>query len=219
MPPKSGRSYRRTPPPARRVPVALPKIDPIVPVARPAPFNDPDWLFEPKYDGWRGLVYLSGRKCTIYSKRGNTFSRFDELRRRLCAEFPKLDVILDGEIVAVDEDGRMDFWGLMRGRGHLIYAAFDILWLRGSDLRHLPLIQRKKRLERLLPEAVAPLNRVPFFEESGRELFEAACRLDLEGIVAKRKADPYTPHTQWCKIKNPFYTQAAGRRELFEQRR
>jgi bifunctional non-homologous end joining protein LigD len=194
----------------------LPRVEPIVPVALPQPFSHPDWLFEPKYDGFRGMVYLTGRKCTIYSKRGNAFSRFDELRRRLCTELPKVEVILDGEIIAIDDEGRIDFWGLMKGRGHLAFAAFDLLWLRGRDLRHLPLVQRKKRLERLLPTAVGPLNRIPWFEEDGRELFEAACQLDLEGIVAKRKEDPYGPKTTWCKIKNPTYTQAEGRRELFE---
>jgi ATP-dependent DNA ligase len=55
-------------------------------------------------------------------------------------------------------------------------------------------------------------------EEEGRELFEAACRLDLEGIVAKRKTDPYADRAPWYKIKNQAYTQATGRRELFERR-
>ena len=68
--------------------------------------------------------------------------------------------------------------------GTLAYAAFDLLWLTA---------------------AVGPLDRAPCFEE-GRELFEAACRLDLEGIVAKRKADPYRPETVWYKVKNPPYT-------------
>jgi hypothetical protein len=58
---------------------------------------------------------------------------------------------------------------------------------------------------------VGALNRVPWFEEDGRELFEAACGLDLEGIVAKRKADPYGPKTAWYKIRNSTYTQAEGR--------
>jgi ATP-dependent DNA ligase len=70
------------------------------------------------------------------------------------------------------------------------------------------LTKRKKRLERLIPASVGALNRVPCFEADGRELFEAACRLDLEGIVAKRKADPYTGEVPWYKIKNPAYTQA-----------
>jgi ATP-dependent DNA ligase len=58
----------------------------------------------------------------------------------------------------------------------------------------------------------------PCFEEHGRDLFEAACRLDLEGIVAKRKVDPYGLKTSWYKVKNPMYTQAEGRGELFERR-
>jgi bifunctional non-homologous end joining protein LigD len=126
----------------------LPRIEPIVPTARPLAFDDPQWLFEPKYDGFRGVVYLSRGGCTIYSKRGNRFSRFDELRRGLCAELPRIEVILDGEIIAIDDEGRMDFWSLMGGRGHLAYAAFDLLWLKGNDLRALPLIERKKRLGR-----------------------------------------------------------------------
>ena len=68
----------------------------------------------------------------------------------------------------------------MRGRGALAYAAFDVLWLTGRDLRQLPLTRRKKRPEHLIPASVGVLNRVPCFEEDGRELFEAACGLDLE---------------------------------------
>ena len=83
----------------------------------------------------------------------------------------------------------------------------------------MPLTKRKKRLERLFLAAVGKLNRVPCFEEGGRELFEAACGLDLEGILAKRKADRYGPETAWYKIKNPTYTQAERRRELLERPR
>ena len=197
---------------------ALPHVTPIVPVSRPAAFNDPAWLFEPKYDGFRGVVYLTRQTCSIYSKRGNRFSRFEDLRRRICAELPRREVILDGEVVAIDEEGRVDFMGLMRSRGYLAFAPFDLLWLNGRDLRHLPLTRRKKRLERLIPVTTGTLLRVPFFEEHGYELFEAACRLDLEGIVAKRKVDLYTAKTAWYKIKNPTYTQAEGRYELFERR-
>jgi bifunctional non-homologous end joining protein LigD len=127
-------------------------------------------------------------------------------------------MILDGEIIALDKEGRISFWELMRGIGVLAYAAFDLLWINGGDLRSLPLSRRKQRLGRLLPVAIGPLNRVPCFNTEGKELFEAACRLDIEGIVAKRKADPYGPDTAWYKLKNPTYTQAEGRRELFERR-
>jgi bifunctional non-homologous end joining protein LigD len=194
----------------------LPAVEPIVPSGRPSPFSDPAWLFEPKYDGFRGVLYLTREACALYSKRGNRMTRFQELADQLRAELGRRELILDGEIVALDSEGRIDFWGLMRGRGTVAYAAFDLLWLNGRDLRHLPLARRKKRLERLIPSTAGALNRMPCFPTDGNELFEAVCRLDLEGIVAKRKADPYGTETAWHKIKNPTYTQAEGRRELFE---
>jgi bifunctional non-homologous end joining protein LigD len=182
---------------------ALPHIAPIVPMARPQPFNDPAWLFEPKYDGFRGMVYLTRQSCSIYSKRGNRFSRFEDLRRRICAELPRREIILDGEVVAIDDEGRVSFWDLMRGRGYLAFAAFDLLWLNGRDLRPLPLTQRRRRLQRLIPATTGTLLQVPCFERYGYELFEAACRLDLEGVVAKRKRDAYGSRTAWYKVKNP----------------
>jgi bifunctional non-homologous end joining protein LigD len=181
------------------------------------PFSDPAWLFEPKYDGFRGVLYLTRKSCTMYSKRRNVLTRFKDLAQQLRAELPQGEVILDGEVIAIDEQGRINFRDLMRRRGVLAYAAFDLLWLNGRDLRNLPLTQRKKRLERLTPAAVGALNRVPCFEKEGRQLWEAACRLDLEGIVAKRKADPYGPKTAWYKIKNRTYTQAEGRGDHFER--
>jgi bifunctional non-homologous end joining protein LigD len=199
--------------------VSLPAIEPIVPTARPLPFNDSVWLFEPKYDGFRGMFYLTRQGCALYSKRGNRLARFQDLAEQVGAELGRREVILDGEIVALDDQEQISFWDLMRGRGILAYAAFDVLWLNGRDLRARPLTHRKKRLERLIRASVGALNRVPCFEEEGRELFEAACRLDLEGVVAKRKADTYRPETPWYKIKNPTYTQAEGRRELFERNR
>jgi ATP-dependent DNA ligase len=104
----------------------LPRIEPIVPKSRPQPFNDPDWLFEPKYDGFRGMLYLTRQTCIIYSKRQNALARFDDLRKRICAALPRRELILDGEIIAV-KDGKMDFMGLMRGQGHIVYAVFDVL--------------------------------------------------------------------------------------------
>jgi bifunctional non-homologous end joining protein LigD len=113
----------------------------------------------------------------------------------------------------------MDFRALLAGRGWLHYAAFDVLWLSGKDLRAQPLIKRKRRLEQLILANNATLSRVLAVEEHGRELYEAAQRLDLEGIVAKRKADPYSPQTIWYKIKNPAYTQTEGRGDLFHKPR
>jgi len=164
------------------------------------------------------MLYVTRQSCTLYSKRGNRMTRFQALADQLAVELGRRELILDGEIVALDDDGRINFWDLMRGRGTLAYAAFDLLWLNGRDLRPVPLSQRKNRLGKLIPESAGALNRIPCFEADGTELFEAACQLDLEGIVAKRKEDFYGEGTHWYKIKNPAYTQSEGRRELFEPR-
>jgi bifunctional non-homologous end joining protein LigD len=198
---------------------ALPIIDPIVPVTGTPLLQDPRWIYEPKFDGFRGVLYVSGRDCYIRSKRGKVLSRFADLALRVGAELHARDAILDGEVVALDDEGRMDFRALLGGRGWLHYAAFDLLWLNGKDLRAQPLIKRKRRLEQLIPTNNSTLSRVLAVEEHGRELVEAAQRLDLEGIVAKRRADSYSPQTIWYKIKNPAYTQADGRGDLFHKLR
>jgi bifunctional non-homologous end joining protein LigD len=195
-----------------------PRILPIVPVLRRAPFSHAAWFFEPKYDGFRGLLKVTRQGCVFHSKRGNPMRRFEDLARDVGEQLDLRDVVLDGEIIALDDDGRISFWDLMRGRGTVAYAAFDLLWINGRDLRDSPLRTRKKRLERVVPAPAGPLSRVPSFEQEGLELFDATCRLDLEGIVAKRKDDGYGPDTTWFKVKNPTYTQAEGRRELFERR-
>jgi bifunctional non-homologous end joining protein LigD len=124
-------------------------------------------------------------------------------------------VILDGEVVALDSEGRQDFRGLLARRGNLHYAAFDVLWLNGKDMRGLPLTRRRRALERVIPVTSTVLSRVFAVEGRGRDLLSVAERLDLEGIVAKRKDDPYAPGTVWYKIKNRAYTQMEGRGELF----
>jgi bifunctional non-homologous end joining protein LigD len=202
-----------------RTRTVLPTIEPIVPAAGSPPLHDPQWIYEPKFDGFRRVLYVSGRECYIRSKRGNVLRRFADLALRVGAELHARDAILDGEVVALDDDGRMDFRALLASRGWLQYAAFDVLWLNGKDLRAQPLIKRQRRLDQLIATNNPTLSRVLAVEEHGRELYEAAQRLDLEGIVAKRKADRYSPQTVWYKVKNPAYTQAEGRRDLLERSR
>src|SRR5918993_3305181 len=98
-----------------QVSICLPRVEPIVPVPRGQAFNDPAWLFEPKYDGFRGMLYLTRQSCTLYSKRGNRMTRFQDFAEQLRLELGRREVILDGEIVALDEEGRINFWDLMRG--------------------------------------------------------------------------------------------------------
>ena len=89
----------------------------------------------------------------------------------------------------------------MHGQGALHYAAFDVLWLNGRDLRTNPLTERKRRLERLIRTTTPLLSRVLTVPWDGRALFEAVQRLDLEGIVAKRKADCYSPTVTWYRSR------------------
>ena len=102
------------------------------------------------------------------------------------------------------------------------FYAFDLLSLEGEDLRHLPLVERKRRLKRIMPDIESRLLYVDHMPERGRALFDAACERDLEGIVAKWKRGRYETDgvtTSWIKAKNRNYSQWTGRRELFERRR
>jgi bifunctional non-homologous end joining protein LigD len=168
------------------------------------PFDDPAYLFEPKYDGFRGLLYLNGRECRFRSKRGNVLRRFEQLCYWVREELPERDMILDGEVVSLDKEGRQDFRALMSGRGNLHYAAFDVLWLNGNDLRGQDLARRKRILKRLIPQTSTVLSQVFTVQGRGRDLLAAVERLDLEGIVAKRLRDPYTPdESRPCYPDNP----------------
>jgi bifunctional non-homologous end joining protein LigD len=110
---------------------------------------------------------------------------------------PVKEAILDGEVVALDSEGRQNFRDRLAGRGNLHYAAFDALWVNGKDLRGLPLTRRKRALMGLVPATTTVLSQVFTIEERRRDLFDAVQRLDLEGIVAKRKGDPSSAHTTW----------------------
>jgi bifunctional non-homologous end joining protein LigD len=178
-------------------------------------FDDPAYLFEPKYDGFRGMLYLAGQDPYFRSKQGNVLRRFAELAHDVRAELGRPEAILDGEVIALDPEGRQNFRELMAGRGNLHYAAFDLLWLDGKDFRGRPLSHRRRVLERLITVTTTVLSRVFAVEERGRDLFRAVERLDLEGIVAKRRADSYAPSTTWYKVKNRAYTQIAGRASCF----
>ena len=127
---------------------------------------------------------------------GNTLRRFDQLCYWVREELTERDVILDGEVVALDQEGRQDFRLLMRGGGNLHYAVFDVLWLKGKDLRGCPLSRRKRILSKLVRRTTTVLSPVFGVRGRGRDLFRAVERLDLEGVVAKRLADPCTPDTR-----------------------
>ena len=111
---------------------------------------------------------------------------------------------------------------LLFRKGLPYYYAFDLLWLNGRDLRKWPLMKRKEKLRAVIPEIPSRILFTPHLDGQGIRLFHEACKIDLEGIVAKKKDAPYYSderHAAWIKIKNPKYTQIQGRHELFSAKR
>jgi bifunctional non-homologous end joining protein LigD len=194
----------------------LPKTPPIRPILRSRAFDHADYLFELKYDGFRAMVYLQAGNVEILSRNRHVFAEFKELRVWLGENLRVIDAILDGEICCLDDAGKPQFNDLTTGIRPPYFVAFDLLWLNGEDLRSLPLIERKKRLAAIVPNAPAFLLYVDHIEARGTELFAAICAQDLEGMVAKPTESQYDPdRTKWFKIKNPNYSQREGRREMF----
>lgn len=193
----------------------LPKIEPIVPKAKNEPFNDLSWSFEFKYDGFRGLLYITNGEAYFLSKSKKYLPRFDRLARTIAAELKVRNVILDGELVIFDIAKRPIFMDLMRQKKEPEYVAFDILWLNDRDLRELPLVERRKHLHRVIPKNSAAISQAFSVRGRGQTMFAFMREHDLEGIIAKRFKDPYNPRVTWYKIKNKSYSQLQERARLF----
>jgi len=191
---------------------------------RRLPFDDRDWLFELKYDGFRGLAQIRSGRCQLTSRNGNAFASFSDLAANIATSLPDVDAVLDGEIVCLDKRGRPQFNNLLFRRGEPCFFAFDLLWKAGKDYRLDGLLDRKHELRRLLSQvpASAPVRYADHVEGKGVALFDRTCKLDLEGIVAKHNYGPYVSvreQSTWFKIRNPRYSQWAGREKLFERDR
>jgi bifunctional non-homologous end joining protein LigD len=180
------------------------------------PFDHPNWIFEPKYDGLRILARFDGRDLTLLSRHGDPQNvQFPDIVAALRATLDR-PAIVDGEIVCFDAHGKTSFRELQQ-RFHLKDAAeinarmvrypasiclFDLLYLDGRDVRQLPLLERKG----LLREAVRWSDRVlwtPYRREHGVELLRAACRRGEEGIVGKHAEGRYVAgrSSWWVKLK------------------
>jgi bifunctional non-homologous end joining protein LigD len=189
---------------------------------RPLPFDDPNWVFELKYDGFRALA-IADRRPELLSRNGHPFGSFADLAKKIAEHLPA-NTILDGEIVAVDRRGKPRFNDLMFHRRPPCFFAFDLLTLDSKDLRTHQLIERKQELRRLLAKVPldCPVRYVDHVDGSGIALFKRVCKLDLEGVVAKHKFGPYVEdreQSSWVKILNRNYSQKVGREELFERDR
>jgi bifunctional non-homologous end joining protein LigD len=177
------------------------------------PFDDPGWLFEIKWDGFRVEACVADGRIALFTRGGQDAKRYfgDVLSPTdwLAAD----EAVIDGELVALDEEGGSDFALLQRGIGGrsaaggssgLTYQAFDLLRLDGVSLLDQPLEERKRQLAAVL----RPDPRVRYSEHvegDGIAFFDAARERRLEGIIAKQRGSPYLPgvrSSSWLKVKN-----------------
>ena len=182
------------------------KVQPMLTTLVNQSFNDKNWIFEIKWDGYRILAFLKGNKVKLISRNQIDYSDvFDPIVKEL--QSWKLHAVLDGEIVVVDEQGRSRFQLLQQyqktGYGQLVYYVFDLLWLEGHDLKNLSCIDRKNLLSKIFPISET-IKISEYIEEKGLEFYQVAINSNLEGIIAKKKNSEYIEAkrtTSWLKIK------------------
>ena len=170
------------------------------------PFDAPGWLYEIKWDGYRALAFLNEGTVDLKSRNDKSFNeKFYPIFQSL--QEWKLNAVLDGEIVVVNAEGLSDFGALQNWRseadGDLMYYVFDVLWLEGKDLTALPLRERKEILRSIIPQS-DQIRVSDSFETTGIAFFDAARKMGLEGIIAKKIDCPYQPgvrNQDWLKIK------------------
>jgi bifunctional non-homologous end joining protein LigD len=192
------------------------EIHPMLATSVDEPFDGPDWLFEIKWDGYRAVTFIDNGKARLVSRNQNDLTpRYPELKD--LPQFVKAkNAILDGEVVALDEQGRASFSLMQQRTGFrpggrrgainadvpVLYYAFDLLYLDGYDWRRVPLEDRKRKLAEILLTGDA-LRYSDHYEKQGKALFEIAKQKGLEGILAKKRDSIYLERrsSEWLKIK------------------
>jgi bifunctional non-homologous end joining protein LigD len=188
-------------------------IKPMLATLHDAPFDDPNWVFEIKWDGFRAIADCANSKVELYSRNLISFNdRFGPIVKAL--QKAKLNAVLDGEVVVVDDKGKSHFQLLQNyqqtGEGNIIYYVFDILFWKGNDLRKLPLIERKKILKKILPRN-ARIKYSDHHPKEGKKFFKVAQTQNLEGILAKDIHSLYRTNQrsrEWLKIKISMQQEA-----------
>jgi bifunctional non-homologous end joining protein LigD len=191
-------------------------------------FDDDNWIFEIKWDGYRAIAEITANDVKFYSRNGISFKNsypaiFDELKKI------KQKIVLDGEIVVLNKDGKSDFQKLQHYGENpeypLCYYVFDILFLNTKDICDQPLIERKKLLKKILKETDV-IKYSDHIVGEGISFFKAAQKKDLEGIMAKKADSNYYKgkrSSEWLKIKNHHsqeaiiagFTEPTGARKYF----
>lgn len=184
-------------------------IEPMKALLQSSPPAGDEWLYEIKFDGFRALAYADGKDVHLLSRNEKSFDqKFPEIADAVKA-LNVSDAILDGEIVALDPKGISSFqllqaFELGQKRPPIYFYAFDLLRLKGKDLRAQPLVERKSQLEKLLTDQTGLVRYSASLGEAAGPLLKKAQKLGLEGLIGKRKESVYEPGRRsgsWIKLK------------------
>jgi bifunctional non-homologous end joining protein LigD len=187
--------------------------------------SGPEWLFEVKWDGYRALGYVRAGNVKLVSRNGNDLTeRFAVIAKALAQAAKSPNCVVDGEVCALDENGRPSFSAMQQGKPGtpLVYEVFDVLELDGEPVLDRPLAERRELLEALLDKRVTTIQLSGAFDD-GEALFTAAQEQHLEGVMAKKRTSRYAEGKRtrdWLKIKTHGeqefvivgYTKGEGRR-------
>jgi bifunctional non-homologous end joining protein LigD len=190
-------------------------IKPMLATLTDKPFDNDNWIYEIKWDGYRAISYLNNGKVNLLSRKMLSFNeKFSLIVDALKAW--KIKAVVDGEIVAIDDNGNPDFQALQNylkngKKARLVYYVFDLIWYDGKDLTSLALTERKQILHQIMP----PDDQVIYFSDhitgKGTDFFNVATAKGLEGVMAKKGDSIYSLNSRsqsWLKVKNNQQTEA-----------
>jgi len=182
------------------------KISPMLATLVDRPFDNAEWQYEIKWDGYRTIAFCNKTKVELRSRNDKSFNeKFYPVYKAV--QDWNINAVVDGEVVVLDENGKSNFGALQNWRseadGEIYFYVFDVLWLNGKDLMQLPLSERRNILKQMIPENNI-IRLSENFEVSGIEFFETAKKMGLEGIIAKKSDSTYSPGNrskEWLKVK------------------
>lgn len=184
-------------------------IEPCLPTLKRHVPTGERWVHEIKHDGYRVQGHLLGGVPKLITRRGHDWTHRMSTLAEALAEIPANNLVVDGEVIVPDEQGRGDFSALEAALGEgrqshrMVLYVFDVMHLDGFDLRAAPLLERKRVLAGLLDGIDPPIVYAEHMEVDGSVMFEHACNLHLEGVVSKQRDAPYRSGRgeTWVKVK------------------
>jgi bifunctional non-homologous end joining protein LigD len=192
---------------AKKAPMPV-NVKPMLAEIADAPFDDENWLFEIKWDGYRAITSILDGKVSIASRNGQDYTKLYSTITRELTGFPH-NVVFDGEVVYLNDDGTPNFDMLQNAatanKEQLTYMVFDLIWYDGHLLTDVPLLERKELLSALIAHKSSYYQYNDHIATIGKEMFNLIEQKGLEGIVAKRKDSLYNFDKRsklWLKIRH-----------------